>query len=182
MLNWPLNYLMKKNIPALQNFGSQSHADVTRTVKFIQIIGSLWKICNVKSIEKGRRKRDTMLDPIKAVDCEQVKFLKNIQKWLEGWGALNQKARQGRLSDETMFALKHTVVTLVELRGVYLLNDLHLSFILPGTFQTGCLEYRFGLYRRLSGTNYHMSVQELKESEKKLKIVSLLHVISASRG
>jgi hypothetical protein len=171
----------EKNIPALQNFGSQSHADVTGTVKFINIIGSLWKIFNVKSIDKGRRKRDSLLDPIKAVDCEQVKFLKNIQKWLEDWGALNQKARQGRLSDETMFALKHTVVTLVELI-VYLFNDLHLSFILLGKFQTDSLEYRFCLYRRLSGTNYHVSVQELKESEKKLKIVSMLHVISASRG
>jgi hypothetical protein len=80
-----------------------------------------------------------------------------------------------------MFALKQTIVTLVEL-SVYLLNDLNLSFILLGKFQTDCLECRFGLYRRLSGTNYHVSVQELNESEKKLKIVSLLHVTSASRG
>jgi hypothetical protein len=65
---------------------------LTGTVKFIKIIGSLRKIFNVKSIDKGRRKRDSLLDPVKALDCEQVKFLKNVQKWLEDWGALNQKA------------------------------------------------------------------------------------------
>jgi hypothetical protein len=171
----------EKNIPALENFGSQSDADVKGTVRFIQIIGSLWKIFNVKAMDKGRHKRDSFSNPIKAVDCEQIKFLKNIQKWLEDWEALNQKSRQGRLSDETMFALKHTAVTLVEL-VVYLFNDLHLSSILFGKFETESLEYRFCLYRRLSGTNYHVSVRELRESEKKLNIVSTLHVTSASRG
>jgi hypothetical protein len=154
---------------------------VTGTVKFIQIIGNLWKIFNVKSTDKGCRNCDSLSDPIKAVDFEQVKSLKDIQKWQEDWGALNQKARHGHLYDETMFTLKHSVVTLVELI-VYLFNDLHLSFILLGKFQTDFLEYRFCLYRRPSGTNYHVSVQELKESEKKLKIVSLLLVIAASRG
>jgi hypothetical protein len=72
----------------------------------------------------------------------------------EDWGALNQKERRGRLSDETMFTLKHTVVTLAELI-VYLLNDLHLSFTLFRKFQTDSLEYRLCFHRRLSGTNYH---------------------------
>jgi hypothetical protein len=34
----------------------------------------------------------------------------------------------------------------------------------------------------LSGACYHVSVLEIREAEKKLRIVSLLHVISASRG
>ena len=38
------------------------------------------------------------------------------------------------------------------------------------------------MYRRLSGTNYHISVQEILESEKKLKLISMLHVVSASHG
>lgn len=51
-----------------------------------------------------------------------------------------------------------------------------------GKFQTDCVEFRFGLYRRLSGTNYRISVQQLRESEKKLRVAGLLRVISASRG
>jgi len=34
----------------------------------------------------------------------------------------------------------------------------------------------------MSGTNYHISVKEIKESEKKLKLISILHFISASTG
>jgi hypothetical protein len=46
----------EKNIPALENFASQSGAnDVTGLAKFIKIIGSQWKFLNVKSIDKGRR-------------------------------------------------------------------------------------------------------------------------------
>src|SRR5688572_15486080 len=55
-------------------------------------------------------------------------------------------------------------------------------YVLTGKFQTDCLEFRFSQYRQLSGANFHVSVQEIKESEKKLKIVSILNVVSASRG
>ena len=142
----------EKNIPALENLGSQTGTDVTGTVEFIRIIGNLWKIFNVKSIDKGRRKRDTFSDPVRAVDCEQVMYLKNTHEWLEKRVALNQKAREGRLSDETMFELKHTVLTHAELIK-YLFNDLNMSIILLGKFQTDCLEFHFCLYRCLSGSN-----------------------------
>jgi hypothetical protein len=95
---------------------------------------------NVKSIDKGHHNWNSLSDLIVAVDCDQVKYLKNLHKWLEDWGALNQKAQQGRLSNETMFALKHTVATHGEL-VVYLFNDFNLSFISLGNFQTDSLEY-----------------------------------------
>ena len=50
----------------------------------------------------------------------------------------------------------------------YLLNDLKLNYVLTGKFQIDCLEAKFGMYRRISGANYHVSVQEIKESEKKI--------------
>jgi len=52
---------------------------------------------------------------------------------------------------------------------------------LAGKFQTDNLEFRFSQYRQLSGANFHVRVQENKESEKRLKIISILHVVSASR-
>ena len=78
-------------------------------------------------------------------------------------------------------ALKHTVKCYTELVP-YLLNKLGLKFALPGRFQTDDLEGRFGKHRRFAGTNYHISVREIKESEKKLTLISMLHVVSASRG
>ena len=171
----------EKTIAGLNHFGSSNSSDVSGTVKFISIILRMWKILNVKSTDKGHHKRDDNLNPIRSVDDDSVKFLRDVCRWLDSWNALNLKARQGRLSDETFFALKHTVNTFLCLFE-YLFNELKLTYVLTGKFQTDCLEFRFSQYRQLSGANFHVSVQEIKESEKKLKIVSILHAVSASRG
>jgi len=171
----------EKTIIALDTFGNNSNTDMSGTSKFMKIILRLWKILNVKSTGKGRRKRDTDMDPIRHADDSNVVFLREVYSWLVQWEALQQKVRQGRLSNETLFALKHTVATFVELIK-YLFDELHVSYVLTGKFQTDCLEFRFSQYRQLSGANYHVSVQEIKESEKKLKVISMLHVMSASRG
>jgi hypothetical protein len=44
-----------------------------------------------------------------------------------------------------------------------------------GSFQTDVLERRFGKYRRMSGCNYNVSVQQIIVSEKKIKINSLIN-------
>lgn len=64
----------------------------------------------------------------------------------------------------------------------YLIEELHFKFVLLGKFQTDCLEYRFAQYRRMSGTTFHVSVREIIESEKKLKLMSILSLNSASFG
>jgi hypothetical protein len=171
----------EKTVAALNQYGTNTGLDVSGTSTFIGIISRLWKIMNVKSTDKGRHKRDSDLDPIRSVNDEHVVFLRDVHNWIMKWERLNQKAREGRLTNETMFALKHTVGAFVEL-VTYLFVERNVFYVLIGKFQTDCLEFRFSQYRRLSGTNYNVSVQELKESEKKLKIVSMLHVVSASRG
>jgi hypothetical protein len=91
----------------------------------------------------------------------------------------NSTETQGILSRETMFALKHTILTLCAL-SEYLLTSLHFKYVLLGKFQTDNLEFRFGQYRQMSGTNYNVSVTQIMESEKKLKILSVLKVISGN--
>jgi len=91
------------------------------------------------------------------------------------------RKRSGVLTRETMSALRHTLKTMVCLCK-YLLVQLHFKYVLTGKFQTDCLEYRFAQYRGLSGTTYHVSVREIIESEKKLKLLSVLSLKSASFG
>lgn len=176
-----LKLFNEKTLAALNHYGVQNQCDVSGTSKFISIILRFWKVLNVKSTGKGHRKRDNDLDPIRSVDDENVRYLRDVLSWLEAWEGLKQKTRHGRFSNETLFALKHTVGTFVELIN-YLFLDMKVHYVLTGKFQTDCLEFRFSQYRQLSGANFHVSVQELKESEKKLKIVSILHVVSASHG
>ena len=64
----------------------------------------------------------------------------------------------------------------------YVLSFHKLEYVLPGCFQTDELEARFGAYRRLSGCNYNVSVAEILQSEKKLRVSSLLRVHSESHG
>ena len=54
--------------------------------------------------------------------------------------------------------------------------------MLLGKFQTDNLEDRFGQYRMLSGSNYLVSVNEVLQSEKKLKVKNLFKLYTSSKG
>lgn len=56
------------------------------------------------------------------------------------------------------------------------------TYVLLGKFQTDPLELRFSKYRRMSGTNYHISIQQILESERKLKVTGLLRLKSHLKG
>jgi len=70
---------------------------------------------NVKSSDKGYRKRDGDSCPIRDVDDEHVSFLHHVYDWLCKWENLSQSPRQGCLTTDTLTALKHTVITFVQL-------------------------------------------------------------------
>jgi hypothetical protein len=147
----------EKTIAGLQIFGAQNNIEVAGTMKFLEIVLRLWKILNVKSVNKGRYKRDNDSDPIRSVDSLNVGYLQEVHQWLIKWDSLNQEVRQGRLSNETMFSLKHTVATFIGLIA-FLFNDIGVSYVLTGKFQNDCLEFRFSQYRQLSGASYNVSV------------------------
>ena len=72
--------------------------------------------------------------------------------------------------------------TLKVLKNVakYLLENLNFDFVLYGKFQTDHKESRFSQYRQMYGGSRLVSVQEIKESERKLTINSLLRLHSPS--
>jgi len=140
----------------------------------------LWRILNVKNPVKGKRLNDTFCDPVRSVDDHKLEWLKYFYSWLCAWENANVEQRQGILSKETMLALKHTVKAAVHL-SEYLLTSLNFQFVLLGKFQTDNLEFRFGQYRQLSGANYNVSVTQIMESEKKLKIISLLKLVACDK-
>ncbi|GBN68902.1 hypothetical protein AVEN_150405-1 [Araneus ventricosus] len=89
--------------------------------------------------------------------------------------------KTGGLSKETHASLKVTTNAITEI-AVYCNENFGLNFILPGKFQTDNLESRFGLYRQMSGSNYHISIRQLFETEKKkIRIRSLLKLGISSK-
>jgi len=155
----------EKNLAALGEFGSKYNCDVAGTHQFISTIAQLWKLFNVKHPLKGQRLNDPFCEPLTSITDHKLQWLKSIYSWLSNWEGMNAKQRQGVLSRETMFALKHTVLAACNL-SEYLLTNLSFCYVLLGKFQTDPLEFRFGQYRQMSGANYHVAVTQIMESEK----------------
>ncbi|KAK8756868.1 hypothetical protein V5799_000430 [Amblyomma americanum] len=141
------------------------------TALFINIITNWWKVVNVKSPSKGRRLNDSLQNPVTTVVDQQLTFLNGMVDWLDAWRSVNMTS--GCMTKETHTALRLTCYSLVELSR-YCLEDLKFRYVLLGKFQTDTLEDRFGRYRQLAGAQYHISVRQLLESEKKIRLQKLL--------
>ncbi|XP_023217327.1 uncharacterized protein LOC111619744 [Centruroides sculpturatus] len=89
--------------------------------------------------------------------------------------------QHGKLTVKTQKELEHTIKAMYELTE-FILNELGAHYVLLGKFQTDMLEARFGQYRQMSGSSYHISVSEIIESERKLKLISLLNMKSSKIG
>lgn len=54
------------------------------------------------------------------------------------------------------------------------MEEFHFKYVLLGKFQKDALQDRFRRYRQLAGAQYHISVRQLYECEKKLRLQKLL--------
>ena len=161
------------NVAALKLVGENDSAN------FISIILQWWNIVNVKNKFVGMKTRNTFSQPITKEDQANLMHLVQFLKWLEAWQ--NLAGPIGRLTTETINALTRTVNAVIQL-SEYALNTLGIEYLLLGKLQTDNLEARFGEYRQLSGANYLVSVQQILESEKKLRIYSVLCMCSSICG
>ena len=160
-------------IEALLNFGKKKCLPFSSEVAgYIKVIHIWWTIMNVKSKFAGKRLNNKFATPL-TNDSEDLKyeFLDNFYLWLQVWD--ENKATNGNLTRETFTALKHTTHAIIELTD-YCISELKMDYILTGKFQTDNLEERFSKYRQLSGGNYNISIRQVFESEKKLRMMSVL--------
>ncbi|KAH8042027.1 hypothetical protein HPB51_019768 [Rhipicephalus microplus] len=142
------------------------------TASFIDVIVRWWKVVNVKTPFKGLRLRDDLQKPVYPSPFDpKVSFLNNVLDWLEEWK--ERRADVCKLSDETLGALIQTTRAFIEICA-YCFEELKMSFVLLGKFQTDLLEERFGCYRRLAGSRYHLSARQIYECENKLRLQTTL--------
>lgn len=150
------------------------------TFKFIDIILKWWTIMNIKSPFQGIRKRNPWAEPFRSVDDDRLKFLERFLLWLEKW----ESNGGAGLTRETHAAVYRTTLVTIEFIR-YSLNELqaHVTYVCPGkALQTDPLEKRFSCYRQYSGGNYNISVSQVLESEKKIRMKSLLGLKSSKYG
>lgn len=102
-------------------------------------------------------------------------------EWLDKWHDRNKITRERFLSADTYFVLKYTLNSIVLLIK-YLLKSPQMDFVVIGKFMTDNLEARFGQYKQLSGANSLIPVEEVLQSERKLRVSSLLWFDSFCKG
>ncbi|CAN7938448.1 unnamed protein product [Ixodes hexagonus] len=111
------------------------------------------------------------------MDGVQIAFVGTFVDWLDAWRDLG--VHTGMLTQDTHTALRLTSHSLVELTR-HCLGELGFKYVLLGKFQTDRLEERFGRYRQLSGSQYHVSITQVFESEKKIRLQDPLRFPSMS--
>ena len=104
------------------------------------------------------------------VNDERFFFLTRVAFWLDAWEALPGKL--GKLSKQTFTSLKHACIALPEITN-HLVQNCGFSYVLSSFLQTDPLEQHFGLYRMMSGSNYHISYLQILETERRLKLSSV---------
>ena len=156
-------------IAALEFYASAQHEKWWSTVKFLKLIRKWWNIVNVKTANKGFHKRnESMLAVTKNVQ-QNLDFLKTFSEWLTNWNENSDKS----LTRQTFQAAKQTSCAL-PLAANYLLNEKIFSYVLLGFFQSDPIEKHFGWYRQLCGANYYVSVRQILEAEKTIRLRSLI--------
>jgi THAP domain/Transposase protein len=173
-----LNIFNETTVVALEMVGT---SDCNNTADFVRLMTAWWRIVNVQNACKGVHKRDELSYPISDVNDPRLDFLQLLCKWLNEWDSMPNQGRKGCLTAQTMRALSHTSATIVHLVK-YVLTKLQAKYILLAKIQTDNLEKRFGEYRQLCGANYNVSVQQVLEAEKKLRVSSLLCISSSKHG
>ena len=113
------------------------------------------------------------------LEDERLEFLRHFLKWLQKWNT--STSREGKLTADTYEAVTRCTRVMIDYIE-YCLQELRVEYVLPGKVQTDNLEKQFGCYRQLSGCNYHISVTQIFEAEKKIRMKSCLGLKSAKYG
>ncbi|KAH9365541.1 hypothetical protein HPB48_020581 [Haemaphysalis longicornis] len=111
------------------------------------------------------------------VDDPQVYFPYNLLDWLDEWKNRTAQYDSGKLIKETHAALHQTTHGLVEIAR-YCLTELNMLYVLFGKIQTDSLEDRFGKYRQLAGSQYHVSIRQIYKVENKMRLQSTLPTVN----
>lgn len=157
--------------------------DALSTARFCNLIESIWKFLNIKTLFKGKHKNDPDSVPFMSSSDDRLLRVQSIIDWLYAWES-NAFISDGKLSDYTSHALIITLKSLKSFvctifddpKSMGFTENIKIKFVLPGKWQTDILEKRFGKYRQLNGSIYAMTYAQLCYGEKKLRIKSRIKI------
>lgn len=119
----------------------------------------------------GIKKRDPFCEPIASSDAWQLDYLQHAADYFRLWH--NAGGKVNGLTSETALANSLTFEAVVKLAR-YLINQKKLNTVLLGKFGSDVIEKRFGWFRQLSGANFYVSVKQILEAEKRIRVLGLI--------
>lgn len=131
---------------------------------FVNLFFDKLKICSL-----GDRKRDIFCQPVRSNDDVSMVYLRRTACLLESW----KSSKRSGLTAETFLACTHTTRTL-PLLAMHLIEHHGFQYVLLGKFMSDPIEARFGWYRQMNGGNFFMSLRQLLDAEKKIRVLSQL--------
>lgn len=165
-------------VTALRQFGPRKNLiSFEDTAIYLQIFCQWWDIVNTKTLLKGKRSRNIFQEPLTKNSTQIYEFLNKFTLWLDHWKTFED----GKLTKETHHAISQSVSGLIKL-SEYCLHHLDFNFFLCGKIQTDKLEERFGKYRQYSGSHYQISLRQVLENEKKIRMQSLAPLLIKSEN
>ena len=174
-VNLSLKIFDTSTLAALSIYNSKrTDSDSRRTCEFLHIIINVWKIFNVNTTHKHFRLNDQLSKPLRYND-ERLNFLRLIINWLARWRS--REGKHGKLSPQTFTSFSHSCLALIEIVNHLTLNC-GFDYVLTSRLQNDPIEHHFGLYRMMSGAQYHITFTQILESERRIKLSSILKSFS----
>ncbi len=164
----------ESTIGGLRYYSEHGHPEWADTANFLQVIRNWWNIVNVKGPTVGKRKRNKFMNPVSKDDLTNLEKLKTFAKWFSQWrDNTKSNGMKTGLTDETFLAVIQTTKASIEVAEELLTRD-EIEYVLLGNLQSDPIERRFGWYRQLAGGNYFISVRQILEAEKSIRLKSLV--------
>ena len=127
-----------------------------------------------KHTHKHIRLNDEYSKPLKYVD-ERFTFLRLVTSWLERWRY--RQGKHGKLTCQIFTSFSHSCLALMEIVN-HLTHNCGFDYVITSQLQNDPIEHHFGLYRMMSGAQYHISYSQILECERGIKLSSMLKIFS----
>ena len=148
------------------------------TSNFVDLISKIWKIFNINTPLKHVRLNDKYSKPLTDQDW-RFGYLELVSDWLERWSSTI--AKDGKLSAQTSVSFRRSYIAL-PLIVSHLTQNCGFEYVLSSRLQNDPIEHQFGLYRMMSGAQYHITYSQILESQRRLNLSNILKLFSVQQN
>ena len=183
---YPTNFEKQKVALVLNIFNEKTVAALKLrkcddTALFVEHVTKMWNMLNIKTPHDGTKLNNDDRYPFTSEDDCRFDYLHNIARSFKLMDASQFRYRITSLTADTSNALHMTLNGIIHLTRLFLTRKM--NYVITNEFLSDRIEAEFGIWRQLSGGNYHISMQQVLSSLsfQRLKLFHKLQCESSSK-